>query len=137
MMLMLIVHSPEDVVRAPAGARLITPPDFCCYAGVGYGAVMRGQWSVASAQENESRITNYESRDILFGCGDDAAVVHDALRMGLTYIYTRCAAPMFAKLQAIARAVGAEITSDYPSGAIDMREWWAKNGAIAKQPASL
>ncbi len=125
--MLLIVHTPEDVARAPLGARLITPHDFCCYAGV--GLALRIQDSGFRIQKAK-KIQNAEGR-ILIGCGDNAAICHDALRMGIRHVYSACAPEMIAKLRAIAAPLGAVIITDYPTGAVDIRTHGWEN--IAKQ----
>lgn len=106
---MLIVHTPEDVRRALAAypnQPLATPPDFCCYAGVAYGHAM---------QEAAAPFS------IMIGCGSDAAAAHDAMRLGIDYVYTSVDAPLLEKLRSIASQVGATITEHYPVAHVDMR----------------
>ena len=106
---MLIVHTPEDVRCAHvhhSNIEWATPADFCCYAGTAYGLAMQ-QAAFPHA--------------LLLGCGADAAVAHDALRIGITRIYTACAAPMVEALRSIASELGATITEYYPPACIDMR----------------
>lgn len=103
----LIVQSREDVAAAKAAAAsaVITPPDFLCMLGVGYGAHMQADAAPL---------------DITFGCGSDASLVHDAIRYGLKSVYAELPAPMFEKLQAIAAKENTRLIADYPAGAVDI-----------------
>lgn len=103
----LIVQSREDVLAAKAvhATQLVTPPDFLCLLGVGYGLEMQAHAAPAT---------------IMFGCGNDAALVHDALRNGLKALYAELPAPMFVKLSEIAEAHGARLIADYPADAVDI-----------------
>ena len=106
-MALLIVQSREDVAvaKATGATALITPADFLCVLGVGYGAEMQ-----ADAAPLE----------VTFGCGSNAALVHDAIRCGLKNLYADLPAPMFEKLQAIALAEKVRLVADYPADPVDI-----------------
>lgn len=109
---MLRVHAHDDVARAKAALppdvnpRFITAPDAAQFLGLGYVQVMQralAPWVLC------------------VGCGQDAALAHEALRLGFAHVYADVPPPMAAKLAAIAAALGSIFTADYPAGVVDMQ----------------
>ncbi len=87
------VRGLEDARAALAAGEcaLISEPFAACYAGVNYFQVMLKQ-------------LRDETPDFSFAlcCGDDAAIAHDALRMGFADVICDCGDGQFMELQAIA-----------------------------------
>ena len=85
---------------------LVSPPYAACHAGVGYYVALIEQLKT-------------EFPDVPFTftvcCGDDAAIAHDALRLGLDSIIFRGSAEMYEKLKAIADGLGARVLGVYPA----------------------
>jgi hypothetical protein len=104
------VHGLEQARDAlTQGARdLCSPPFAACHAGVHYYRAMLDQ-------------LHHEFPDVDFTfalcCGDDAAIAHDALRMGFTHVHCDCGQGQFAQLQAIAKTGGATVLM--PRNALD------------------
>ncbi len=86
-----------------AGAReFISPPYAACHAGVGYYVALIEQLHA-----------EFPDADFTFTvcCGDDPAIAHDALRLGLTSIVFEGPPAMQEKLAAIAQGLGAVVLS--------------------------
>ena len=80
-----------------AGSReLASPPFAACHAGVNYYRKL---------------LDALQGEDFTFTlcCGDDAAIAHDALRLGFTSIRCDCPDAQFVQLQAMASGVGAKV----------------------------
>ncbi len=87
----------RSACRAARGAlELVTPPDSGCFAGVGY-------WQELQRLLREE----FPALDftLYVDCGANAAIAHDALRLGLDVVVDVTPA-MFAKLAAIAEGQG-------------------------------
>jgi hypothetical protein len=84
---------------------LISPPFAACHAGVGY--------YVALIEQLRAEFPNV---DFIFTvcCGDDPAVAHDALRLGLKSIMFQGSPAMREKIEAIAQGLGAVVLTEYP-----------------------
>ncbi len=85
-----------------AGAsQLESSPYAACHAGVHYYAALveqlRGEFPA-------------QPFTFTLCCGDDPAIAHDALRMGLSLIRIQCSEGIWAQLHAIATQQGAVIT---------------------------
>ncbi|MEJ0009755.1 MAG: hypothetical protein WDN72_04070 [Alphaproteobacteria bacterium] len=104
---MQVVNGLEEARTAlRGGARaLVSPPFAACHAGVGYYVALL---DMLRAEFPEADFT------FTVCCGDDAAVAHDALRLGLSPVVVATTAPMFATLGAIARGLDATVKSAYP-----------------------
>lgn len=96
---MRVVQQLEDARAAlQAGALdLLTLPNSGCIAGIGYWHAVH----VALAKE-------FDCFRLFVDCGENAAVAHDALRVGLNVRFVGSDS-MAAKLQAIATAQGLKI----------------------------
>lgn len=57
---------------------------------------------------------------LLVGCGHDAALAHEALRVGIKQVFADVSPTMAAKLHAIAAQMDAHFTADYPSDIVDI-----------------
>ncbi len=91
------LEAARSACRAASGAlELVTPPDSGCLAGVGY-------W------QEVQRLLRAEFSDfhvaLFVDCGANAAIAHDALRLGLDVVVDVTPA-MLAKLAAIAEGQG-------------------------------
>lgn len=83
----------EARVALQAGATaLASPPYAACHAGVNYYRALVAQLR-----------TEFPDTPFTFTlcCGDDAAIAHDALRLGFTRIRCDCSEPMRAQLKAM------------------------------------
>ena len=83
------------------GARqLISEPYAACHAGVNYHHALHAQLQ-----------REFPGMDFTYTlcCGDDAAVAHDALRMGFRHIRCACVEQQFAELTGIAESIGASV----------------------------
>lgn len=88
-----------------AGERdLISPPFAALHAGVGYYAALL-----------DVLREEFPDADFTFTvcCGDDPAIAHDALRLGIKSIACETTPSMFAKLQAVAQGLDAHCKSAY------------------------
>jgi hypothetical protein len=94
----------RDALRG-AKVELVSPPYAACHAGVGYYVALIAQL------KNE-----FPDVDFTFTvcCGDDAAIAHDALRLGLTSIVFQGPPAMYKKIEAIAEGLGAKVLASYP-----------------------
>lgn len=95
-------HRPCDGVGgARAPIRLSSPPYAACHAGVGYYRAL-----VAALR------AEFPSVDFTFTlcCGDDAAIAHEALAMGLRHVLCGCNDGQFAQLCAAAAGIGATVS---------------------------
>lgn len=101
----LVVHVRSDVAHARHAAALLTSPDAACFLGIGYMLQMQ---------------TDAAPLPLLVGCGHDAALAHEALRVGIKQVFADVSPTMAAKLHAIAAQMGAHFTADYPADAIDI-----------------
>lgn len=99
---MPIVNGLEEAREALiAGVRDLHSPEFAaCHAGVNY------YHHLVTTLHAEFPAVPFE---FTLCCGDDAAIAHDALRMGFTRIRLRCSDGMFAQLAAMAQAAGAVV----------------------------
>lgn len=89
------------------GAReLASPPFGGCHAGVGYYAALIEQLRL-----------EFPESDFTFTvcCGNDPAIAHDALRMGLSPVVCAVVPEMFEKLDGIAKKLGATLLKSYPN----------------------
>jgi hypothetical protein len=102
-----IVQSREEVATAIAtgASKMVTPPDFVCMVGVGYALEMQAHAAPSV---------------VVFGCGADAALVHDAIRNGIQYIYSDMPPLLFVKLASIAKEKNITLIADYPTDAVDI-----------------
>ena len=100
---MRVVNSLEDARKALTlgFSELCSPPFAACYAGVGYYV------AVLKALKQE-----FPTTDIIFSlcCGTDAALAHDALRLGFAHVVCDCDPCALAQLQQMALSLGATIT---------------------------
>ncbi len=96
------VHGLEQARAALIeGARdLCSPPFAACHAGVHYYRALLDQLH-----------REFPDADFTFTicCGDDAAIAHDALRMGFTSIICDCGDAMLAPLQSAASSMGVKV----------------------------
>ena len=109
-MQMLVVHARSDVarlreLRSAHKLSLVTIPDATCFLGLGYMLEMQRDCA---------------PHTLLVGCGDDAALAHEALRIGMKQVYAHVAPQMQHKLTAIATQMQAMFTADYPADAVDI-----------------
>ncbi len=99
---MLVVSSLEAARAAlREGARSLRSPAYAaCHAGVNYW------WKVLEALRAE-----FADVDFTFAlcCGEDAAIAHDALRMGFARVICDCGPGQFAELEVMARMLGAQV----------------------------
>lgn len=102
---MHVAHQLEQARAAlKSGAReLISPPFAACHAGVGFYAAM--------VKELKKEFPAFE---LTLCCGDDAAIAHDALRLGFTRVVCSGASQ---ELRDIAKAMKAELLPEYPARA--------------------
>lgn len=84
---------------------LVSPPYAACHAGVGYYAELIEQ---LRAEFPDTAFT------FTVCCGTDAAIAHDALRLGLTSIVFQGDPALWEKLSTIAEVLGAEVLGKYP-----------------------
>lgn len=86
----------------PASDRLVlaSPPFAACYAGVNYYRAFLAQL------RREFPTTDFE---FILCCGDDPAIAHDALRLGLTPLRCDCGAEQMYALNRMAEAMGARV----------------------------
>ena len=96
--------------EAEYSLHLISPPYAACHAGVGYYLALI---NLLRAEFPDKPFT------FTVCCGRDAAIAHDALRLGMKSIVCEAAPPMLAKLQQIAAACGAEVLGEYPLEAME------------------
>lgn len=80
--------------------QLITEPFAACHAGVNYHRALLAQLR-----------SEFPANDFTYAlcCGDDAAVAHDALRMGFSHILCDCGDAQFDELSRIAESTGASV----------------------------
>ncbi len=91
------LEAARSACRAASGAlELVTPPDSGCLAGVGYWQEVQ---RLLRAEFSDLPLTLYVD------CGANAAIAHDALRLGLDVVVDVTPA-MLAKLLAIAEGQG-------------------------------
>ena len=92
------LEAARTAVQAGA-ADFMTPENSACIAGVGYWHAIQ---ETLTAEFPETDFTLWVC------CGENAAIAHDALRVGLNICFKGSAA-MYAKLHAIADAQGVKI----------------------------
>ena len=99
---MRVVNSLDDARSALAGGErmLASPYAAACYAGVNYYRAMLHQ---LRAEFPEHCFT------FLLCCGSDAAIAHDALRLGFASVRCDSGDALFVQLQLLAAACGATI----------------------------
>jgi hypothetical protein len=99
---MYVVNSLDAARAALAGGEraLTSPYAAACHAGVNYYRAMLQQLR-----------SEFPTIDFLFTlcCGADAAIAHDALRLGFTSVRCDCGDAVFTQLQSLAAACGATI----------------------------
>ena len=96
-------------VALSAGERqLISEPFAACYAGVNYFQAVLKQLH-----------TEFPNDDFSFTlcCGDNAAIAHDALRLGFTSVLCDCGPGQFDELMQVAQSLGATLVR--PSNGLD------------------
>ena len=98
----IIVNSLDEARAALAGGEraLTSPHAAACHAGVSYYRAMLQQL------RNE-----FPTIDFAFTlcCGADAAMAHDALRLGFLSVRCDCSDVVFAELQSLANSLGAQM----------------------------
>ena len=98
------LNEARTAIRAGARA-LIFPPYAACNAGVGYYLALIQS---LRAEFPDSGFT------FTVCCGDNPAIAHDALRLGLTSIICECSDGTAAQLTAMAEGVGSVLLRMYP-----------------------
>ena len=85
---------------------LLSPPSAACQAGVNYYVVMI-----------EKLRKEFPHSPFAFHvcCGSNAAIAHDALRLGLRSIVFQGTPEMIKKITAIADGLGASVMTRYPA----------------------
>ena len=91
---MRVVNSLEAARLAltEGSTELCSPPFAACHAGVNYYVAL------LAALKREFPANGFT---FILCCGDDAAIAHDALRLGFTHIRCDCSEPMLAQLKAM------------------------------------
>ena len=97
--LVAIRHSPFA-----STLELVSPPFAACHAGV--------QYYIALIEQLRTEFP-HDAFEFTVCCGNDPAIAHDALRLGIQSIICDVPAPMFAKLKAIADGLGAKLRQNY------------------------
>ena len=99
---MHVVNSLDEARAALAGGKraLASPHAAACHAGVNYYRAM--------LQQLRAEFPSIDFSFTLY-CGTDAAIAHDALRLGFLSVRCDCGDVVFAELQSLAAACGATI----------------------------
>jgi hypothetical protein len=96
------VRGLSDARDALAGGarQLVSEPFAACHAGVNYHHALLSQLQ-----------REFPGNDFTYTlcCGDDAAVAHDALRMGFLHVLCDCGEAQFDELAHIAQSMGAAV----------------------------
>ncbi len=117
----IIVHDLAQALAALGAARaaeravtLRSAPGAAHYAGLGF---LRTLFEAAAEAEPEA------AHDAIIDCGDDAALAHEALRLGIRRIAFSGGRSLGAKLADIASQSGAALVIGAPpKGALDLRD---------------
>ena len=115
----VVIHDAADAIVALRAAHkaatpliAFSPPGFACYAGVVLAAAL---WQHARRAAPAGAATYWVD------CADDAAIVQEGLRVGLTHLVYAGPAEVLVKLADIATQTGATLRPDRPALTLDVR----------------